>query len=59
MKEAKKLLYRRATKNGRKSTALARMTMILKRDSLGSSVEQTGVPSELNTQGDEDDAERE
>jgi hypothetical protein len=29
-----------------------------KRDSLGSSIVETGVPSELNTQGDEDDGEK-
>lgn len=58
MKEAKKLLQRNTTK-GRKSSALVRMTMIFdKRDSLGSSVIEMGVPTELNTLGDEDDGEK-
>ena len=58
MKEAKKLLQRKTT-NGRKSSALTRMAMIFdKRDSLGSSVIEMGVPTELNTLGDEDDSEK-
>lgn len=62
MKEAKKLLSRKTTK-ARKSSALLRMSgmdgIFDKREELGSSVAEAGVPSELNTHGDEDEAESE